>query len=260
MLGRLFSRHSAAKRAHAASTGGALLYAIGDIHGRLDLLNSLITQIHADAVQQRSRFGPSLIFLGDYVDRGPDSRGVIDRILAIEQEAIFRVLTLKGNHEEQMLLFLEDSRHGPNWAEFGGAETLASYGVTPPKTRTDPEPWEEARLALTRAIPPRHLAFLNALEVAVVCGDYFFVHAGVRPGVPLEEQSDHDLLWIRQDFLNWDGGFGKIVVHGHTPESAPHNGHNRIGIDTGAYATGMLTAVRLCDADRFILQTGLRVH
>jgi serine/threonine protein phosphatase 1 len=259
VFGRLFARQKATPQP-PASTGGTLIYAIGDIHGRLDLLNTLLGRICADVVARKAERPPSLIFLGDYVDRGRDSRGVIDRVLQLMGEPAFEVRALKGNHEEQMLLFLEDARHGPAWAEFGGAETLASYGVVPPKSRTDSEAWENARIALHEALPAPHLRLLQTLELAVVCGDYLFVHAGVRPGVPLEAQSERDLLWIRDEFLSSDRWHGKVVVHGHTPDTEPFIGDNRIGIDTGAYATGTLTAVRLCDAEQFILQTGLKAH
>lgn len=259
VLGKLFARRST-PAAPAASTGGALIYAVGDVHGRLDLLGALLVKIGEDVLAQAPDRQPSLIFLGDYVDRGPSSRGVIDRLIQLQGEAAFDVRALKGNHEEQMLLFLNDAKAGPAWAEFGGAQTMVSYGVTPPQSRTDAEAWEDARRAFAEAVPQAHLDFLSRLELAVVCGDYLFVHAGVRPGVPLEQQSERDLMWIRDEFLSSDRHHGKVVVHGHTPADAPFLGHNRIGIDTGAYATGTLTAVRLQHEERFMLQTGLRVH
>ena len=253
MLRRLFARAAPAK-SPAPSTAGELVYAVGDIHGRLDLLEPLIGRIRSDAAQTNAQTRPILIFIGDYVDRGPQSRGVIDAILALQDEGVFEVRTLKGNHEEQLLAFLKDPREGAAWLQFGGADTLLSYGIIPPAGRTDPEGWEATRLALDAMLPPRHRAFLEGLELAILCGDYLFVHAGVRPGVPLNEQSEHDLLWIRDDFLSSTRAMEKIVVHGHTPEPAPHIGRNRIGIDTGAYATGTLTAVRLTGAEQTILQ------
>lgn len=259
VLGKLFGRRPA-PAPQAPSTGGSLIYAVGDVHGRLDLLNALLVKIGEDVLAQTPDRRPSLIFLGDYVDRGPSSRGVIDRVIQLQKEAAFEVRALKGNHEEQMLLFLEDPGAGPAWADFGGAQTLASYGVTPPLSRAGPEAWETARLALLDALPPAHEGFLRGLEIAVTIGDYLFVHAGVRPGVPLELQSERDMLWIRDEFLVSNQSFGKVVVHGHTPDATPYVGRNRIGIDTGAYATGMLTAVRLNNVDRFILQTGLPAH
>ncbi len=197
---------------------------------------------------------PVLVFLGDYVDRGRDSRGVIDRLIELQGDPRFEIRVLKGNHEQQMLAFLKDPAAGPAWAEFGGAQTLLSYGVVPPRQRTDTEAWEAARLAFEQAVPAVHVDFLNALEMKAIYGDYVFVHAGLRPGIPLEEQSEDDLLWIREEFLDHPAAFEKIVVHGHTPETVPFLGERRIGVDTGAYATGRLTAARLFHDDREILQ------
>ena len=256
MLRRLFAR-AVAPAARGPDTGGALIYAVGDIHGRLDLLDELMAQIGADAAARRGAERPILVFIGDYVDRGPQSRGVIDAVLHLEEEGVFEVRALKGNHEAQLLAFLEDPREGPAWLEFGGAETLLSYGVIPPISRTDIETWEAARVALVAAMPAAHRAFLDRLELAVLCGDYVFVHAGVRPGVPLEEQNEHDLLWIRDDFLSSTRPIEKVVVHGHTPEPEPYIGRYRIGIDTGAYATAKLTAVRLSGTEQTILQARL---
>ena len=251
---RLFARAGPAKPPKTPSTGGALVYAVGDVHGRLDLLEPLIAAIRKDAERSAGETRPILVFIGDYVDRGPDSRGVIDKVLALQDEGVFEVRALKGNHEEQMLSFLGDPTAGPPWLQFGGAETLLSYGVIPPVGRSDPDGWEATRLALDAALPASHRSFLEGLELAILCGDYVFVHAGVRPGVPLIEQSEHDLLWIRDDFLSSDRPIEKIVVHGHTPEPEPFIGRNRIGIDTGAYATNVLTAVRLCGTEQSMLQ------
>ncbi len=255
LLRRLFSR--AASPVPAPTTGGALIYAVGDIHGRLDLLEQLLGKIGEDAEGRPAEGRPILIFIGDYIDRGPSSRGVIDAVIAAEEEGAFEVRALKGNHEAQLLAFLEDPRAGAAWLEFGGAETLLSYGVVPPSGRTNEEAWEQTRLVFAEALPARHKAFLDGLELAVICGDYLFVHAGVRPGVPLDQQSEHDLLWIRDDFLTSDRPIEKVVVHGHTPEAAPYIGRNRIGIDTGAYATAKLTAARLFGTEQAVLQTGV---
>ena len=263
MLRRLFSRAKAVSAAAAGpSTEGALIYAVGDIHGRRDLLDELAAKIRADAQMTMMATAPPgvrpvLIFIGDYVDRGPDTRGVVDVVLALGRGGEFEVRALKGNHEEQLLAFLKDPRAGPAWLDFGGGATLNSYGVRPPTGRTDEAAWEAARLDLRAALEGDHLDFFQRLELAVVSGDYLFVHAGVRPGIPLNEQSEHDLLWIRDEFLSATRPFEKVVVHGHTPEPAPYLGRNRIGIDTGAYATSTLTAVRLHDFDRtFIQATG----
>jgi serine/threonine protein phosphatase 1 len=259
VLRRLFSRTVPADPPLRPSTGRALVYAVGDIHGRLDLLRELMAMIRTDADATAGGRRPGLVFIGDYVDRGPEAAGVIDTILALRDEGRFEVRTLKGNHEAQLLAFLEDAREGPAWMEFGGADTLLSYGVTPPPGRSDLQAWERTRHAFAAALPPSHEAFLAGLELALVCGDYVFVHAGVRPGVPLAEQSEADMLWIRDDFLQSSRATEKVVVHGHTPEAAPHIGRNRIGIDTGAYATARLTAVRLCGVRADFLQTGGRM-
>ena len=255
LLDGLRSRFGRQKPPREATTGGALIYAIGDIHGRSDLLDQLVDMIQDDARVLGHHHRPVLLFIGDYVDRGGDSRGVVDRLLALEKNPELDVRTLKGNHEQQMLAFLDHASEGPPWAEFGGAATLASYGVTPPAPRSDATAWEEARMSFSNAVAGEHLAFFKRLELAVVCGDYLFVHAGVRPGIPLAAQSEQDLLWIREDFLSASEPFERVVVHGHTPELTPYIGRNRIGIDTGAYATATLTAVRLLGTGREVIQT-----
>lgn len=247
-------QRSRTSNAPLASTGGRTVVAIGDIHGRLDLLDRLIDQIKAKLTLSKRGTRPVLIFLGDYVDRGASSKGVIDRVIGLAAEADFEVRAMKGNHEEALLTFLQDVGSGPAWIEHGGAQTLRSYGVNPPMLRADDEAWARARAAFTEALPPEHLGFLSSLELSVVCGDYVFVHAGVRPSAPLSAQVEHDLLWIRQDFLTASGPFEKIVVHGHSPELEPFLGQHRIGIDTGAYATGVLTAVLLEDTERTVIQ------
>jgi serine/threonine protein phosphatase 1 len=170
---------------------------------------------------------------------------VIDRLIALGAEGDFDVKALKGNHEEALLTFLEDATFGPAWCEHGGAQTLSSYGVQPPIPRAGEADWETVRLALVEALPAAHRRFFEDLELFAVHGDYVFVHAGLRPGVPLDRQTPRDLMWIRQPFLDSAGPFDKIVVHGHTAANAAFFGSQRIGIDTGAYATGVLTAVRL---------------
>lgn len=237
------------------STEGRTIVAVGDVHGRLDLLDPLIDQIRDKLAASNDTQKPVLIFLGDYVDRGVSSKGVIDRVIELRNEGTFEVRALKGNHEEALLAFLEDAQFGSTWSEQGGAQTLDSYGVRPPMRRTDEPAWEAARDALAEALQPTHLRFLDELELMAVYGDYLFVHAGVRPGVPLAAQQPRDLLWIRQDFLTSTRPFEKIVVHGHTPETEPFLGAHRIGVDTGAYATGVLTAVLLKDDDRTLIQS-----
>lgn len=238
-----------------ASSGERLVYAVGDVHGRADLLDGLLARIVADAAPALARGErPLLIFLGDYVDRGANSRGVLDRLIALSGGPGFEVRTLMGNHEEAMLGFLDDPEAGAGWLEFGGGATLASYGVAPPIGRPSGEDLLRLGQALSAALPAAHLNLLRSLEMAIVMGDYVFVHAGLRPGVPLHAQTARDLLWIRQEFLSEKKPFEKVVVHGHTPEEMPYDGPNRIGLDTGAYATGVLTGVRLLGIERSILQ------
>ena len=220
---------------------GVRVYAIGDVHGRADLLQQLLTVIDVDL--ERSRPERAIqVFLGDYVDRGPNSRAVLD--LLIERSRSHETVCLKGNHEVFLLDVLDDPVRLQDWRHYGGLLTLMSYGVTPTMNPT-PEEQVELMEGLKRAIPPEHLAFLQQLPSSFACGDFFFVHAGVKPGVPLDRQREEDLLWIRDEFLNSDERFGKYVVHGHTPVSAPDIRPNRINIDTGAYATGNLTLLTI---------------
>jgi len=237
--------------------GNRTVYAVGDLHGRLDQLDRLLVHIRHDRLEllPAADRPPILIFLGDYVDRGPDSCGVIERILELMCGSEFEVRPLMGNHEEAMLTFLADADFGPVWAEYGGIQTLASYGVVPPLWRTDPGEWRRARDALANRLPLTHRHFLTHLELMIELGDYLFVHAGLRPGVPLADQQKHDLLWIREPFLSSDHRSGKVVVHGHTPGKEPYVGNWRIGVDTGAYASGVLTAVRLSGPDRTLLRS-----
>lgn len=234
---------------------GQLLYAIGDIHGRSDLLAKLLKTIEADAGGSAPDKRRALVFLGDYVDRGPDSRGVVEMLLHDLPQG-FDQHFLKGNHEALMLDFLEEPSDLDLWLANGAATTFASYGVDLAalvRARAEPETWRRALLA---GLPEDHRRFLENLELAVSFGDYLFVHAGVKPGVPIDEQDPHDLVWIRSEFLRSDADFGKVVVHGHTPVPAPEIRANRIDIDTGAVFTNRLTALRLEDGRRRLLQTG----
>ena len=234
---------------------GVTVYAVGDVHGRADLLKQLRDKIVEDAASLRGedqRF--AIVFLGDYVDRGFQSRAVIDFLLSDAFEG-FETRFLKGNHEEALVKFLRDSSFGPRWAEYGGVETLVSYNVQPPRSRERMEEWEDARLQLAETLPQEHRFFLEQLEVCLVLGDYTFVHAGLRPGKTLEEQDEKDLLWIRDDFLYDKRAFEGVIVHGHTPISSPYRDHRRIGVDTGAYMSGRLTAVRLRGEEVSFLST-----
>jgi len=180
--------------------------------------------------------------LGDYVDRGPSSKKVIDHLVSRGRTHEMRYL--KGNHEALLLRFLRDPNTFEDWERVGGAQTLESYGLSPLLKEFPRQPSELASY-FDLALPASHRQFLAKLETSFVCGDFFFVHAGVRPGIPLEKQSELDLLWIRQEFLTYQRDFGKFIVHGHTPVAQPDIRTNRINIDTGAFATGLLTCLKL---------------
>lgn len=257
MIGNWLARRKSSNAGPTASVPpGTVVWTVGDIHGRLDLLRPLLSAILED-------FGRSagarkvLIFLGDYVDRGPESKGVIDLLCRLADGGGVETIFLRGNHEDRMAAFLEDPGIGPTWCDYGGREALRSYGVTAPADRADKEAWAAASASLNAALSDRHRVFLRDLQYSVSVGDYFFVHAGARPGVPLDQQSRHDMMWIRQSFLDDGRTFEKIVVHGHTPADDIQSDHRRLGLDTGAYATGVLTAVRLEAAEREALQTAM---
>ena len=222
---------------------GVRIYAIGDVHGCADLLDRLFARIDAHiAAHPIAR--PVQVLVGDYVDRGPNSRGVLDRLIlrARSKETVI----LKGNHETFVLEFLRNPSVLQSWGQMGGLETLMSYGLTPP-LKADAAVQEELARALRAALPKAHLNFLGSLPVSFSAGGFFFVHAGVRPRVPLNKQREEDLLWIRDEFLLHEESFGKIVVHGHTPVRAIDVRPNRINIDTGAYATGLLSCLVIQD-------------
>jgi serine/threonine protein phosphatase 1 len=256
LFGRLFGRKTA--RRAPPSTGGRLVYAIGDVHGRFDVLQPLLRDIAADALATRPSERPLLVFLGDYVDRGPESRSVVDAVLGLAADGAFEVVALKGNHEEALLQFLDEPGFAATWMELGGSATLVSYGVQPAALRTDAEAWAKARDAFDVALPGEHRGFYRTLELMRVVGDYAFVHAGVRPGVALEDQCERDLLWIRNEFLGAPGPHGKVIVHGHTPTEEPQLLAHRLGLDTGAYATGVLSAVRLLGEEQRLMQARVK--
>jgi serine/threonine protein phosphatase 1 len=222
---------------------GRRIYAIGDIHGRADLLSGLFARIDDD-LKARPTAEAIQVLLGDYIDRGSSSRQVIDMLIARGRND--NLVPLMGNHEAFALEFLREPRLLSEWKSIGGLATILSYGIIPPRGEDDRSGAEVAK-ALLKSLPDGHHRFLHSLALSFSCGDYFFVHAGVRPGVPLQLQSQDDLLWIRQDFLLHEGDFGKIIVHGHTPTQEPEVRSNRINIDTGAYATGYLTCLVLED-------------
>jgi predicted MPP superfamily phosphohydrolase len=224
------------------------IYAIGDIHGRSDLLDRAIEAIGRDVAER----GPAAltVTVGDYIDRGPDSRGVIDRLAGNPFPTEY--VAIKGNHEDILETFLADPTAGPYWVRGqGGSETLHSYGIR--VGGITGANYAKARDDLLGAMPAAHAEFLRTLKMSYCRGRYFFCHAGVRPRVPLDRQSEHDLLWIRDDFLVSGSDFGKVIVHGHTPVNEPEVLPNRIDIDTGAFATGRLTCVALeGEAPRFL--------
>ncbi|MBL8706249.1 MAG: serine/threonine protein phosphatase [Rhodospirillales bacterium] len=234
---------------------GDLVYAIGDIHGRADLLDRLYRRIRAHA-EDAAPGRRVVVHLGDYVDRGPDSRGVIDRVMAPPLPGFAPPVALLGNHEFLMLEFLKDPvEYGPGWMANGAAQTFASYGVAPPKRADDPAELTRARDALARALPPAHRGFLETLPTMHRAWIFVFVHAGVRPGIALDRQSVDDLIWIRDEFLRSPANHGGVIVHGHSITPEPDFQPNRIGIDTGAYRSGRLTALCLRDGPPYILQT-----
>lgn len=252
MIGRLFGSSERSARRFAVPDG-TRVYAIGDIHGCADLLRAIHRQIEDDmAAAPKERC--VVVYVGDYVDRGEDSRGVIDLMLDAAPPGA-ETVHLMGNHERFMLDFLEDTAVGPDWLINGGDRTLFSYGIGYPPADTAEERLERMRLALNQALPERHRSFLSGLPLSHREGDYLFVHAGIRPGRPLEEQSEDDLLWIRQAFLGSDADFGVCVVHGHTPVREPEIRGNRVAIDTGAVFTGHLTCLVLEGEERRFLAT-----
>lgn len=248
-----FARKGAVQSQPAGSVpSGTRVYAVGDIHGRLDLLDDLLCQMEADNASR----GPAytiVIFLGDLIDRGPDSAQVVQRLLELGAETS-KVRFLLGNHEEVFLKAMAgDSGALPFFLRIGGKQTVLSYGVSVQQYNECDYP--ELLALLQEHVPQTHLDFLLSFEDVVVIGDYAFVHAGVKPGVPLDAQKPETLRWIREEFLNSAESFEKVVIHGHTISDQVEQGPWRIGIDTGAYASGRLTAMGFEGADRWILQT-----
>jgi serine/threonine protein phosphatase 1 len=226
------------------------LYVVGDIHGRADLLDRIANGIARDLEAAPAANGCLTVTLGDYIDRGPDSRGVIERLVRNPFPTDF--VALKGNHEALLERFLREPPVADHWRRLGGLETLHSYGV-PVQPLMMGRNYDQAARALEAAVPAAHRAFLGSLKLSFEAGRYFLCHAGVRPGVPLARQSEEDLLWIRDEFLGSRADFGKVVVHGHTPTEKPEVLPNRINIDTGAFMTGQLTcAVLEAEQVRFL--------
>lgn len=235
----------------ATAPGGMRIYAVGDIHGRADLLERLAQKIAAD-LAARPVPRALTVFVGDYVDRGLDSRGVLERLA--KPEFPTPIVALRGNHEDAMLRFLGDTAMLPQWASFGGLMTLASYGVDAgAEMARGGAPAVQA--AFLARFPQAHRRFLEETKFSAEFGGYFFCHAGVRPHVPLDRQDPGDLMWIRYEFLDYPGDFGKVVVHGHTPHVKVQSLENRINLDTHAFRSGVLTAVALEGAERRFIDT-----
>lgn len=226
------------------STLPSLIYAIGDVHGRLDLLLKLEAQITADVTKQKQ---PALIImLGDYIDRGPDSCAVLDHLLAPPPDNIKRIC-LRGNHEEGMLAFLDEPSAKAGWLEMGGRETLFSYGFDIDDFNSSRRERRMLQYKVDSHVPEEHREFLHKLPACAIFSDFVFVHAGLRPGVPMSAQTDEDMLWIRKAFLDQSEDFGFTVVHGHTPLDKPFASSYRICVDTGAYISDHLTAAKIVD-------------
>jgi serine/threonine protein phosphatase 1 len=252
----VFNRTFFARNGRAAEPSvpsGYRVYAIGDIHGRLDLLNDTLSRIEAD-IDERPAAQNIIIFLGDLIDRGPASAEVVERLRTYRRDGV-RTVFVSGNHEEVLLRLIRgESRFLRDWLTFGGAECAKSYGISASALRRmDPG---QAVALLRQKIPDSHRNFLQSFVDTFRIGSYLFVHAGVRPGVPLSEQTQSDLRWIRGPFLENDTDHGFVVVHGHTIAAEIDVRDNRIGIDTGAYRTGVLTAMGLEGRERWFLQTG----
>lgn len=254
MLSKLFrSRTQVAAPAVPAVPDGTVVWAVGDIHGRLDLLQPLVEAIVADP-RDRVATRRVVVFLGDYIDRGPESRGVLRLLAGLSADQGVEWRFLKGNHEQAMLGFLDDPSAGPKWCEYGGDNALRSFGLRVPDLAHRTEAWARVAADLRHKLTANETAFLENLELSVSVGDYFFSHAGARPGVALDRQSPGDLMWIRQPFLDSRTVFERVVVHGHTPTTGVHADHRRIGMDTKAYDSGVLSAVRLEGLERSLLQ------
>lgn len=228
------------------------VYAVGDLHGRLDLLTAAHDRIRADVVSAPPGTMPYIVYLGDYVDRGADSRGVLDALIGAPLPG-FRSVHLMGNHDQQFLKFLDDPTDGGGWLKHGGAATVYSYGVRVDEDLPGPQKMREIHSRLVERVPGAHRAFLAGLQTSFEIGDFLFVHAGVDPRRPLDRQRSDDLLWMRDPFLDWEDALARVVVHGHTVTAKPDVRTHRIGIDTGAVYTNRLACLVLDgDTKRFL--------
>jgi serine/threonine protein phosphatase 1 len=250
VLRKFFSRPLPPPRQHRLPDGERI-YAIGDIHGRLDCLDSIMSQISYDEAG-RDKADTTIVFLGDLIDRGADSRGVIERAMDIAGR--YKTVFLMGNHEEILIRAWEgDSRAAALLHRVGGRETVMSYGV--PASDYDAGDLGELMTLVGDRIPPEHIEFLREFRESYLHGDYLFVHAGIRPGIPLAAQDPLDMRWIRREFLDDSRDHGPMVIHGHSITEDVDLQTNRIGIDTGAFASGKLTAIGIEGVQRWFLAT-----
>jgi serine/threonine protein phosphatase 1 len=243
-----------APRRHPEPAGprGWRAYVVGDVHGRLDLLDQLLGKIH-DELDRRPARKTLLVFVGDLIDRGPESAQVVERLRTYRRRGVKPVFLL-GNHEEVLLRILGgDTSLIDSWLKFGGLQCLESYGVDAKTLRSRSA--GEILEAIQRAVPKEHVEFLESFVDSCRFGDYLFVHAGIRPGVEIDQQRQSDLRWIREPFLFDETDHGFVVVHGHTIRPEVEIRQNRIGIDTGAYRTGVLTALAIDRSETRLLDT-----
>lgn len=232
---------------------GLRIYAIGDVHGRCDLLEAMHGLI-GEEIARDSVGDWRIVHLGDYVDRGPDSRGVL--AFLAERAGDARIVSLLGNHDAGMLAFLATADHDGLFARHGGVETARSYGAE--LDFSSAVAALRGARELARAVPASHVVFLRDLQRSVAFGDFFFCHAGIRPGVPLDEQDPEDLIWIRGPFHNWPLPHPKVIVHGHTPHHRPEVLPNRVNVDTLAFETGRLTALVIDGKDKRFIEASDR--
>lgn len=226
----------------ASAPNGMRIYAIGDVHGRLDLLEQTHERIAYD-LHRRPAASYRIVHCGDHIDRGPQSAGVVDHLVALSRHDP-NVACLGGNHEDELLAFLADPVEGAElWFRYGGLDTLASYGIDARSVQRQPTALTDLRDAFLDAFPTDHRLFIENLADDLILGDFLFVHAGIRPGMLLARQTRRDKRWIREPFLASLLDHGKVVVHGHTPVPLPEVRPNRINIDTGAFQSGRLTCI-----------------
>lgn len=246
MLSNFFPRSAKKSR----TPDNVRIYAIGDIHGCLGLLDQLLDRIEKDIGTTSA--APWLVFLGDYIDRGPDSLGVVSRLITLRSEKP-NTCFLMGNHEQALLSFLSSPEQNEDWLHWGGDATLESYGVSGVWRRG----MTELATDLRSKLPQDHVNFFKNLELSKIVGDYFFTHAGIKPGVPIDDQKASDLLWIRQEFHNMPRSLrpDQTIVHGHHPIKKPYDAGWRIAVDTGAFFSGKLSAVVLDGNNRRFIST-----